>query len=649
MLAKFSLIVALFPGSAACATTAAVAPGGPGAGSPGVAAAAPGDQPATPAAQPAGPTEPEARLRIELLDNGAFAELNDSARDLGNVLRIPWWRSTRGMEQVVELDASHSPRILPRDKERERAVGYCARTGEGEHLEQPLACYAPYARSLRVQGQVRGHGRVLIRDGSGATAPFEFGPTTGWQAFEITGEQLAQALGREPQPRFVLRCESARAGASALWRGLSASAEFPCPSEAALREELGQLLEWSFRQNIEHGIDAVGPLRTGYWTHDFDAVTGARLETLKVSMFMPIFDQLRTALAAREQPAWRAAYDQFLGHFTGPGLHPDTGLPRSWDCELDTARDDVPQEIALSFAFLIDIATSGDAKWSGPARAAAQKIGQTVLERGILPDGNIAASYLPATGATNPNVGRLRRLDVLAQLARLGALTGDERYLTAVREALATFEYTHLWTGSWQQIDPAFDDEFGHYGARAVTAWKAMPQEPLFRNLALSGWKHFEPLWKDAIRLGGNCAADQVRCWLLLLDLAELEPREKPAITALVAQAIRAHLKGEQGTRGAWSDLTIVDFDAQQTFAAAVGDFPGAPQNLLHGLSLVYDAKSGLRTDETRAFYTAVLRSSVAAYKRPYGFLIEGERKGPNTAKGTLRLLLGMTKMYAKL
>ena len=299
--------------------------------------------------------------------------------------------------------------------------------------------------------------------------------------------------------------------------------------------------------------------------------------------------------------------------------------------------------------FLIDLAEGGSERWSTQARAAALKIGETILAHGLLPDGGIAASYYPATGAVNPNVGQLRRLDVLAQVARLSALTRDPRYAAAVREALAAFEYTQLWSGSWQQIDPAFDDEFGHYGARAITSWKAVPTEPLFKSLALGGWHHFAPLWRDAVRLGGNCAADQVRCWVMLLDVAELEPKEAPQILELVRAAVRGHFKGEQSGTGAWADLTVIDYDTQTTFAKKVGDYPGAPQNLLHGLAAVYEKSAGLRTDETRALYTTVLRSSVAAYKRTHGFLIEGEVDGPNTAKGSLRLLLGIVKMYAKL
>jgi len=57
-----------------------------------------------------------------------------------------------------------------------------------------------------------------------------------------------------------------------------------------------------------------------------------------------------------------------------------------------------------------------------------------------------------------------------------------------------------------------------------------------------------------------------------------------------------------------------------------------------------------MRTDEQRALYTAVLRSSIAAYLQPHGFLMLRERaSGANRADGTLRMMLGLSKMLAAL
>ncbi|MBI5362050.1 MAG: hypothetical protein HZA53_02650 [Planctomycetes bacterium] len=625
------LLACLATSACACGTQAAVAPSS--SSNPAVARATPQN----------------GRLRVEFLDNGAFAEDNAAAIDREGVRRIPWWRSSLGMEQVVALDDE----LRPRDANDSGARLHAARTRGGEFLEQPVPAYAPFARSLRIAGEVLGSGVVVVRDvapdGARGEARFELDDAPAWRAFAITGDALAAKLGREPMPRFVVRFEAANTNGLAHWRALTASAELPCPTEAELKAELKGVLDWVIHECLTRGIDDVGPKKTGWMCHYFDAVTGERITTARAVSFFAFFDLLRMALEGGESAEWRAGLDRFLASLLEDGLHPVTGLPRAWDCETDVPRDDVPLEIGLTLGFLIDVAERGPDAWRARCKAAAVKLGETVLAKGLLPDGNVAASYFPSDGRVNSNVGRLRRLDVLAQLARLSKLAGDARFESASREALWTFEYSHAWSGTWQQIDPAFDDEYGHYGARAATSWRAAPQEKVFRELALGGWRHFRPLWTDSVRLGGTCAADQVRCWVLLMDVAELAPEEKDAIRAATWPAVRGHFKGEQGGSGAWEDLTVIDFDSQATFALKVGDFPGAPQNLLHGLSAVYEP-GYLRTDEVRAMYTAVLRSSLETYKRPHGFLMETkQRDGPNSAMGSMRMLLGLAKMYAKL
>ena len=222
------------------------------------------------------------------------------------------------------------------------------------------------------------------------------------------------------------------------------------------------------------------------------------------------------------------------------------------------------------------------------------------------------------------------------------------RFLRASGEALAAFEFTQAWAGTWWKIDGAFDDDFGTYGGRAVTIATAAPHDKLFRNFALAGFAHFEPLWRDALRLGGNVAADQVRCWVLLAELARLDEDAGKRIRPLLAAAVRSHVKGEQYEDGAWGDVTIYGFDPIRN--VKVGDYPGSPQNLLHGLAALYDSELGMRTDEHRALYTAVLRSSIAAYLQPYGFLMMRKRaSGANRADGTLRMMLGLAKMLQAL
>jgi hypothetical protein len=234
------------------------------------------------------------------------------------------------------------------------------------------------------------------------------------------------------------------------------------------------------------------------------------------------------------------------------------------------------------------------------------------------------------------------------QLVRLAQLTGDDRYYESACEALETLEFTNRWAGTWDAIDPGFDDDFGHYGARAARAARARPQDEKFRRFVLQGWNHYVPIWRDALRYGDNIAADQVRCWKIGVDLAHLEPELRADMGPLLWMAARTHFKGEQYDGGAWGDVTIFDWSPRG--GRHVGDLTGAPQNLLSGLASVYVDEIGLRIAEVRGMYTAVLRDSIRTYKRPFGFLAERpEREGANPAFGSLRMMTGLVEMLRAL
>lgn len=581
-------------------------------------------QAAASAGQPAEPV-----IVVDLLDNGSFTETAGEAVDEHGFHPLPWWRTSRGNEQQIYY-----------------ANARCLQTRAGDFAEQPIAAYAPLAGQLLIEGEVEGGGVLTLVDGSGARARFEL-PSNYWRALRIDGDEIARQLGHAPLPRFTLRLE-ALGKEDACWRNLHARVALPCPDEKALREEIRKCLEQIVAPWLERCLDRQGPRTSSLVTSIPDAVTGEPLQTIPGGFF-PFWEQLWNAARALDDARWLAAFEGYASDYIELCLDPGTGLPRLWDGERDVPLPEKSVEIALPLGFLIDLAEHGPESLRARARAAALKIGETVLAHGIQPDGSIAAKYFPASAEVDPGVVELRRFDVAAQLARLSALSGDARFLKAGGEALATFEFTQAWAGVWWKIDPAFDDDFGHYGARAVTIAGAAPQDALFRHFALEGLAHFEPLWRDALRLGGNVAADQVRCWTMLADLARLDADAAKRIRPLLVAALRSHFKGEQYEDGAWGDVTIYGFDPVTT-GLQVGDYPGAPQNLLHGIAALYRKDLGLRTDEMRALYTAVLRSSIAAYLEPHGFLMLRQRSsGANPAAGTLRMMLGLSSMLEAL
>lgn len=578
------------------------------------------------AADSSGAQEPT--LRVQVLDNGDFREAPASPD--GRVSpRLPWWEVEGGPLKVVERE------------------GVAWLVLEGSSIaRQPFAAFEPTAQDILLRGSVRGPGRLTVVDGSGGRVAFDVGSAGAEPVkFEIQGEDFAAHLGRPLVPRFEVEL-GARDDAIAEWTSLEALVTLPNPSPADLRAEIVSVLTRTFDTWRTQAADETGR-RTAFVSAQFDAVTGKRLASIPGGIF-PLQVFLAEALELQDDPAWRAALDLYLADYLQLGLHETTGLPRRWDTVADVPLDATFVQIGMDLAFLIGIAERGREPWRARARAAAAKIGETVLAHGVLPTGSVAAEYRPGDAAISTNVPPLRRLDVPCQLARLGALLGDERYLRAARNAVLELEYTHFWPGTWSEIDPGFDDDFGHYGARAVEMLRAYPAEPAFRGLVESGWRRYAPLWRDSTRFGGTVAADQVRCWALLLDWARLQPEVVPEVAARLAAAARAHWKGEQYAGGAWGDVTFFGFEPKT--GLEVGDLPGTPANLLNGLAVAHEEALGSHREELRAMYAAVLRSTLASYRRTYGCLTtQREHHGANPAGGELRLLPGLVRMLRQL
>jgi len=580
---------------------------------------------------------------FQLLDNGDFAEPAPTSRDSRGILRLPWWKTApaavrdpagRGAEQVVEREGRPA-----------------LRTGPGQYAFQPVAAYAPLTGGLVVRGQVSGRGVVTLQDGLDARVSLSVGGDgEEFVPFEWTAAEMKAELGRELVPRLLLHL-AAQGNGTALWRDLEVQVLLPLPTPDDLRAEIVAELDWIFTLWRERARDDTGQ-PTAFLAHYFDVLTGE--PTLDAPGGPNVYAHLLLAAADLGGiPAWAEARDRLLEDILDLCLNEDTGLPRTWNSQSDQPNDDQFVEVAGHIGFLLDVAERGPERLRERARAAAERAGATVLAKGLFPDGDVCAKYRPSDGQTNTGYIDLRVLDVPAQLARLGALTGEEAYVSAALEAIARLEYAHSWPGTWAWIDPGFDDRFGHYGARSLVMWRAQPDQPAFRRLALEGYHYYAPLWRDALRLGGNVAADQVRCWGILAELAELEPALREEVAPLLRAAVRSHFKGQQYPDGVWGDVTVTGFDPKS--GLQVGDTQGVPQNLLLGLAIASDpalaaTPGGPDLDELRAMFTAVLRSSRETYRRPFGYLsTRREVAGINQSIGSFRLAVGLVAMLEKL
>lgn len=562
----------------------------------------------------------EGALLVDLVDNGAFEET------VGEDPSIAWWRVRAG-----------APR---------RGEDGGLRTAAGDVLDQPLAVYGPLAHRLHLGGRVEGRGRLELARADGEVVA----------AREVEGEFSWQPEG-VGTGRLSLRLSGVEGAAPARWHLVRAIVGLPNPYESEFRKELDQAIweivdEWRNR-----GRDDFGPRSTLFMAFDFDAFSGVRSAPIRSVGLHPFHVELLEWYAldtpiSRHVP--ERALEWFLDHWLEYGLHPATGLPRLWDPVEDEPLDSRFVEIALSLRFLLDVVEQGPEDHRERALAAAVRIGEAVLEHGVLPDGSVAASYRPADGAPAPHSVPLRSLDVPAELARLGAVVDEPRFAAAARDAVLTLDYLHSWPATPRKIDPGFDDNYGHFGARSVVMWRHHPDEPVFRELALSGYRTYAPLLDRLLGLGGYVAADQVRCWKIFTDVAALAPDLAHDTPRLLRRAARNHFKGQQGDAGAWLDVTQENYEPVSNLP--VGDLGGLPQNLLEGLAHLAHPRSGLASaerEEMRAMFTAVWRSSREAYRGPYGYIFEARRRTGedafNSASGSLRLLPALIDMLAAL
>jgi len=568
-------------------------------------------------------------LVMQLLDNPSFTEELPEAS--GGPAQIPWWRTTQGADQLLRRELE--------DGTRETWLW----VSQGVSAEQPLAAYGPTADGIVITAHVSGAGRVVIVDGAGREHVEGFAVPAGDEATLSIGPLgELEAFAEGVRPRLLVKLAGVK-DETAYFESVRADVPLPAPTAEELRTEVVALLEQVVSLWAERGLDREGPRSTGFVCHRWDVVSGERLQTTH-GRAHPLFELLGDALEAEERSDWRELHDAYLQDWLELCFDPESGLPRSWLTTEDEPFYPRAVEMAGPLGDLVDIMESGREPFLSLARERAEKIALLVSERGTLPDGNVAAGYAPKDGTPHTDYIPLRRLGLPAELVRFGAEVEEASYTTLARDALATMEFTHAWPGTWERIDPGWDDRYGHYGNHAVKMWEAAPAELSFRSFALDGWRFFAPLWRDSLRLGGFIAADQVRCWGILKRIVDLDEGHRPLVKERLRAAVRSHFKGEQYETGAWGDVTIYRYDPKTNLE--IGDLPGLPLNLLLGLATLYGEDLGHTDEELRALFASVLRSSVEHYRREHGYLVtRTQRAGANPCGGSIRLGVALAEM----
>lgn len=542
-------------------------------------------------------------LEVSVLDGGDFelAAFPQAQTKLGT--GIAFWRAPGGgARRVPQPGGGHALELAP-----------------GASLTQPFFAVPAALGSLRVTGRARGEINLgLVSDSGVRSQTISIDePGGAWQTFEYSLLDLFGSPEAIPKPRFVLQISAGESGGQV--DDLDVRLELPLPEPSERRAEVVARAREIFDLWMERGLDREGPIETAFCTRNFDVGNGEPSQARAPGCSHVLFEALLMGYEHLGDPRYQALLEAHTRDLIEHGLHPETKLPRYFNGATDEGYDGQDVEIARTLRFLIGVAEDGPAAVKEQALEAAIRIGEAVLEHGQLASGEVAGSFVPGTAQASAKLPSLRRLDVPAELVMLSRLTGDMRFATAARRALSTYEFLHLWAGSWDAIDPAFDDEFGHIGARSVRMAAAFPEDPLWARLAESALTHFDGIWEQTLRHGGFVAADQVRGWRVLGDLARVRPEHAPRIGELLHLAARAHLRGEQNSIGAWVDVSHHRFDPK--LKLEVGDVPGPPANLLEGLALCRRPELGLDPDWVDAHFLAVLRSTFDAYGAPFGLV----------------------------
>lgn len=569
------------------------------------------------------PQEDPDTVPVALVHNGDFTESAPATTP------IPWWRATRGMAQLQTVDGV-----------------FTVVTDAGQIAEQPIGVFEGAVAALRISFRLRGRGVLKVTDGTGQVAELPFGSVDEWASFEVTPQALSEAFGRVPRPRLVLTLTSTE---TAYWADVNVTTELPAPTTAQLRAICIEELHWIVALWLDRAVAEDGP---AFPRSLFDVVTGERLDYVLDGGHNAWSDVL--VRAAAQDPRWRAQADRLIEDWLTLATNPTTGLPCAWNVETNQ-RIDRAVEVHSALTFLLDL---GDGRHgvSPDLRRRANEIATrafgSIAREGPRPDGEIAGAYHSGTGRANPDVSDLRRLHVPALLARFAAKHGQAEGLRLAREAVAAFLYTHLWVGEWHEIDPGFDDRFGNYGACGVELWRAAPDDEFLAHITRSGVEHFLPRWHDALRFGGNIAADQIRCWKLMIEACELDPSLRAELAPVLRDAVHAHLAGQQYSNGAWGDVTFKHGDPRTELE--VGDLIGTPQNLLEGLALLHDPRleeaGGLPLVEVRAHFLALLEATRSHYKRDFGYLSSRqENPGIDMPRASLGVAVALLTLLERL
>jgi len=480
------------------------------------------------------------------------------------------------------------------------------------------------------------------------------------------GSDFVEHFGENPQPRLTLLLGRQDAGdAPIYWDDVEAHVPFLLLSEAALLDRILDEARWVIDNLREHAVDDLGT-PSPFLIKTLDAVTGEVLGIKVSGGGGPVYNQMLSFLAVREDPEYRAALIG-MADAAIEGLHPTTGLPRKYNGETDAWVDGnaIPAPSIDFFLRMYELA--GEDRYLD----AAVELGEAILRYGPtlrtsvrspipIPPDYLPNTYNSATGLPvapeSTYVQHIRWFASPGALVHLYTATGRTDFRdAALASALSYVDHDtvlHYWNEDyelmpfsfepvwydWDKIDPAFDDYFGYgIGGRggpfAILDIYERTGDPRLRPFLDASLDQMGAVWWEGMHRGGYTFADDARSWQAYYDRYVTDPVVYAGHKDLLIRNARNVFRSSQIANGAWIDARFRLWNPSFPDDQASG-----PRNLLAALTWAYIVDE--RDPVWRAMIASVFETAVATYKSNYGYVgkPDGPVEGANAGGFELRL-----------
>ena len=471
-------------------------------------------------------------------------------------------------------------------------------------------------------------------------------PRGRWHDFRLkAGADWRRLFGSLPSGQLDLQLSHAGGKAAVYFDSIAADVPIlTLKTNKELGEWLLDEVEWALTQAMDRGMDRTDR-PTAYLAAMWDPVTGERTgerpRGIATSLQNMLPKYLRFRRNARMAKLARLQADLYLETMTSTA-----GGAAPWDLKTDkpmaTGRSN-PLWSTMYLSMMYEL--TGEAKY----KDAVLKVTRKVAETGRSPDNSVeAGSYYADFDLETGKGMRKRKINArrMKYAFNYGSyvmtfglrLAPDDPVLTkALGDNARRYLKFRRGHKPWMPgrklgdfIDPFFDDYFGHNSLRMTAFWLDSGKKlSLCGAVIAPGVAEFLTVYPEAMQRGYRIADDGTRTCNAFVAHYLNDPKKFARVPELLEVAADYYMKSTTGRDNAWGAG-----DWSEHFTLNRSEAPAGAGNLMQ--ILAYASQPGVSgvTDKYRAYMVTVLKASIDAYKKPYGWQL-----GPGGGLGFLRPL----------